>query len=25
MNVYGQKNVQSATMTIDEPAFKFEL
>jgi len=25
MNVYGQRNVQSATMTIDNPAFKFEL
>ena len=25
MNVYGKKNVQSSTMTIEEPAFKFEL
>mgnify|MGYP001224745739 FL=1 len=25
MNVYGTKNVQSSTMTIEEPAFKFEL
>jgi len=25
MNVYGQRNVQSATMTIDNPAFKFKL
>ncbi len=25
MNVYGIKNVQSSTMTIEEPAFKFEL
>ena len=25
MNVYGSKNVQSSTMTIEEPAFKFEL
>jgi hypothetical protein len=25
MNVYRQKNIQSATMTIDDPAFKFEL
>jgi len=25
MNVYGKSTVQSATMTIDEPAFKFEL
>ena len=25
MNVFRQKNVQSATMTIDDPAFKFEL
>ena len=24
MNVYGTKNVQSSTMTIEEPAFKFE-
>ena len=24
-NVYGKKNVQSATMTIDDPAFKFKL
>ena len=25
MNVYGTKSVQSSTMTIEEPAFKFEL
>jgi|TARA_B100000902_G_C26841744_1_gene683763 hypothetical protein len=25
MNVFGKKNIQSATMTIDDPAFKFEL
>ena len=25
MNVYGTKNVQSSTMTVEEPAFKFEL
>ena len=25
INVYGTKNVQSSTMTIEEPAFKFEL
>ena len=25
MNFYGKKNVQSATMTIDDPAFKFDL
>ena len=25
MNVYGTKNVQSSTLTIEEPAFKFEL
>ena len=25
MNVYGKKSVQSSTMTIEEPAFKFEL
>ena len=25
MNIYGTKNVQSSTMTIEEPAFKFEL
>ena len=25
MNIYGQSNVQSATMTINDPAFKFEL
>ena len=25
MNFYGKKNVQSATMTIDDPAFKFGL
>jgi len=25
MNVYGQRNIQSATMTIDNPAFKFKL
>ena len=25
MNVYGTKNVQSSTMTIEEPVFKFEL
>jgi len=25
MNVYSKKMVQSSTMTIDEPAFKFEL
>jgi len=25
MNVYGKSTVQSSTMTIDEPAFKFEL
>ena len=25
MNVYGTKSVQSSTMTISEPAFKFEL
>jgi len=25
MNVYGKKDVQSSTMTIEEPAFKFEL
>ena len=24
MNVYGAKSVQSSTMTIEEPAFKFE-
>mgnify|MGYP001238430482 CR=1 FL=1 len=25
MNVYGTKNVQSSTMTVEEPAFKFKL
>ena len=25
MNVYGTKSVQSSTMTVEEPAFKFEL
>ena len=25
INVYGTKNVQSSTMTVEEPAFKFEL
>ena len=25
INVYGAKNVQSSTMTVEEPAFKFEL
>ena len=25
MNVYGKKSVQSSTMTVEEPAFKFEL
>ena len=25
LNVYGTKSVQSSTMTIEEPAFKFEL
>ena len=25
LNVYGTKTVQSSTMTIEEPAFKFEL
>ena len=25
LNVYGTKTVQSSTMTVEEPAFKFEL
>ena len=25
MNVYGTKNIQSSTMTVEEPAFKFAL
>ena len=25
LNVYGAKTVQSSTMTVEDPAFKFEL